>query len=103
MDVNGKKRTGAVIIIEKSAHNMQFVIGPVTLELYLLVLQMNKKNSVVSRGTVMNVGDLGLGVIVMVVRESNKVFSRDECWFFFIWMLAEGRLYFLFFKKRSLT
>ena len=74
---------------------MEFVKGPVPLELYLLVLQMNKKNSVVSRGPVMNVGDLGLGVIVMVVRESNKVFSRDECLFFFVWMLAEGRLYLL--------
>ena len=94
-DVNGKERTGAVIIIEKSAQKIEFVKGPVTLELYLLVLQMNKKNSVVSRGTVMNVGDLGLGVIVMVVRESNKVFSRDECWFLFVWMLAEGRLYLL--------
>ena len=93
LDESGNKKTGAAVIIQKSGHDMKLVTSPVILELCLMVLQVGKANSVKSRGSLINIMDLGMGVLVMITRESNNLFSKDECWYFFVWMLKEGRLY----------
>ena len=62
---------------------MKYVKLTVTLELVLMVLQVGKANSVKSRGSLINIMDLGMAVLVMLARESNNVLTKDECWFFF--------------------
>ena len=37
----------------------------------------------------------GMGVVVMVAKDLNFVLAEAECWYVFIWMLDEGKLYFL--------
>ena len=34
-----------------------------------------------------------MAVLVMLARESNNAFTKDECWFCFVWVLKKGMLY----------
>ena len=76
---SGNKKTGAVVIIQKSGHDMKFVMFPVTLELRLLVLQVGKARPVKLRGSLINIMNLDMGVLVMITSESSDVSSKDEC------------------------
>ena len=80
-------------MFQPTDHGMKCVMSHLTLELCLLVMQVETPNSAKARGTVVNVIELGLGVIVLVARESNSVISKDERSYFFVCMLKKAGLY----------
>ena len=94
VDPINKTRTVVGVMFQPIDHGMKCVISPLTLELCLLVVQVVTPNSVKTRGSVANADELGLCMIMLVTRESINVLSKDECFYFFVWILKEARLYF---------
>ena len=93
VDEGGMKRTQTVVMFQPIDQNMRYVISPLALEMCLLVWQVGQSSSVRGRVCLVNIIEVGIGVIVLVVMVSSNVLSKGGCWYFFVWMLNNARLY----------
>ena len=101
LDLGGKTRTGTAVTIQPIDHDMSFVTAPLALERLLLVMQVGSVNSLKTRWSLVNIVELGAGVIVLVAREPKNVLSKNECFYFLF--VCSRRLGFTYLMRARAT
>ena len=52
-------------------------------------MMIGQANSPKGRGSLMDITSQGMGVVVMVAKDSKNVFTETEGWYLLIWMFEE--------------
>ena len=95
IDHLGRESLGASVTWSKAAHDLPYVQGPLTLELFWSIMTVGQVNSAKGRWSLTYIMVVGMGLVGMVAKEANCVLAEDETWHVFISMLEDAEFYLL--------